>query len=155
MAVEISADKITYDGVNIFDLIYPVGSIYISVNNVNPKTLFGGEWEMLPEGYALWTATSDAGSTIAAGLPNIKGHFYVDISGAGHPLGVGDRTGAFSGGEPTAYYVAAGGAGGRVTFQDNQAYPEFNAHNSNAIYSDDITTVQPPAYKLYVWKRAS
>lgn len=29
---------------DIVDLIYPVGSIYMSVNNTSPSTLFGGTW---------------------------------------------------------------------------------------------------------------
>ena len=30
---------------------YPVGSIHISVDNVNPSALFGGEWELHSEGF--------------------------------------------------------------------------------------------------------
>lgn len=45
-----------------FEKIYPVGSIYISVNPTNPKTLFGiGKWEMLAQGHTLWSITSGVG----------------------------------------------------------------------------------------------
>jgi len=30
---------------DIVNLIYPVGSTYISVSNTSPETLFGGTWE--------------------------------------------------------------------------------------------------------------
>lgn len=37
----------------LIDVIYPVGSIYMSVNNVNPATLFGGEWEQIKDKFLL------------------------------------------------------------------------------------------------------
>lgn len=36
-----------------FDLIYPVGSIYMTLTNINPSTLFGGTWERIAKGKTL------------------------------------------------------------------------------------------------------
>lgn len=47
---------------SVFDKIYPVGSIYISVNNTSPSVLFGGEWEQIQEKFLL-----SAGETHTAG----------------------------------------------------------------------------------------
>ncbi len=35
------------------NFIYPVGSIYMSVNNVEPSTLFGGSWERIKDRFLL------------------------------------------------------------------------------------------------------
>lgn len=44
---------------SIVDAIYPVGSIYMSVNAANPATLFGGTWEQIKGRFLLGTGTPD------------------------------------------------------------------------------------------------
>lgn len=47
-----------------FNKIYPVGSIYMSVNSTNPSTLFGGEWEQIEDRFLLACGTKHSnGST--------------------------------------------------------------------------------------------
>lgn len=57
---------LTWGGKNValLDTVYPVGSIYMSVNSTNPATLFGGKWEQI-QGRFLLAASSayGAGST--------------------------------------------------------------------------------------------
>lgn len=47
---------------NLVDLVYPVGSIYMSVSPTSPDTLFGGTWERIQDRFLL-----AAGSSYAAG----------------------------------------------------------------------------------------
>ena len=42
------------------DLLYPVGSIYMNVSNVNPATLFGGKWEQIKDCFLLASGTTYA-----------------------------------------------------------------------------------------------
>ena len=60
-----SADQVIVDEQHklseIFDLIYPVGSIYLSTNqNINPNVIFGGIWEIVPGRFLLGTGKPNA-----------------------------------------------------------------------------------------------
>lgn len=124
--------------------IYPVGSIYTSVNLATPEAVaavIGGKWERLPTGRVLWGVDSGAGSTIDAGLPNITGDFN----------GVEARrnntsTGVFKNSSVISNSSDDGSSGAR------QFNIHFSAADSNGIYGKS-TTVQPPAYTVYMYKR--
>ena len=46
------------NGKTIFDMVYPVGAIYISINEVSPSVLFGGTWEQIQGGILIGTGDS-------------------------------------------------------------------------------------------------
>ena len=144
---EISGLQSALDGkVTVSDLlskVYPVGSIYLSVNNTSPASFLGGSWAMLPANYALWTATSDAGTTIAAGLPNITGY----LQSCTHDSNPDDGK-LFT----NSNYESANISGSRGYYK--LCRHNFNASKSNSIYGNS-SIVQPPAYKVYAWKRTN
>ena len=147
----------TVDATQLIDLIYPIGSIYMSVTQTSPASFLGGTWTALEEGKALWTTTtaSTGGATIAAGLPNITGFFKVGAVYKSY-WEVMTVSGAFYADEY-----------GNNQNLDNNGYEYrncynlfcFNAQNTNAItktiYKDDCTTVQPPAIRVYAWQRTA
>lgn len=135
---------------SLLELVYPIGSLYMTLNYVNPESFLGGRWVPLPEGFALWTASSGAGDTIAAGLPNITGT-------TGNATSSGSLIAQDAGGFSGAMYLTdiasrkvSDGSSGKY----NGGRIGFNANLSNSIYGNS-TTVQPPAYKVYVWKRTA
>ena len=56
-----------------FDTIYPVGSIYMSINSTDPSLLFGGTWEQIEDTFLL-----SAGSSYTAG--NTGGAASINLS---------------------------------------------------------------------------
>ena len=40
-----------------YNKIYPIGSIYMSINETNPSELFGGEWEQIEDRFLLACGT--------------------------------------------------------------------------------------------------
>ena len=69
MAITITEKRVqdqssAYNIEDIINIIYPVGSIYISVNNTDPSLLFHGTWERIKDRFLLASGdTYSAGST--------------------------------------------------------------------------------------------
>ena len=131
--------------------IYPVGSIYIGTMSTCPIAALFGTWEKKGTGRVLQGSDNNhtAGTTIAAGLPNIKGEFTSAnrVSWGGGNFG-GTATGATTNlGEQGSHLIGNGGS--TCSFRKIG----LNASNSSSIYSDNVSTVQPPAYVVNIWER--
>lgn len=123
----------------ILDNVYPIGSIYMSVNSTNPKNLFGGTWEQI-QGRFLFGMNSSypAGSTggeithkLTQGeMP--KHNHIIYAPNAGGP-DKGAALGFPQVGSPNTWWAVAS-----MTEQtgDNEA------HNN-----------MPPYLSVYIWKR--
>lgn len=85
--------KIESNNSSIVDMIYPVGSIYMSMNNTSPETLFGGTWEKLAGGRCLMNTgflDDDPGGGSISVAPGEKGG-YKDTKLVSHNHGFEHR----------------------------------------------------------------
>ena len=133
--------------------VYPVGSIYLSVNSTSPASLFGGTWEQLKDRFLL-----GAGSAYAAGstggeaahtlsineIPSHAGHLYGNAGGVN---GKGDAKGAWlkeiniNSSLTTSY---------GWNYKNNEYYPVNRSLGGGAAHNN-----MPPYLAVYMWKRVS
>lgn len=116
---------------------------WASNDPTSPASFIGGTWERI-ENCTIWGAsdTHPAGTTVEAGLPNITGTttgLYGEISMAG-------ESGAL-------LSYSSKSKSTRESWETGKQLM-FDASRSNPIYGAS-TTVQPPAYCTYLWRRVA
>ena len=146
------------------DMIYPVGSIYMSVNSTSPASLFGGTWEQLKDRFLLGAGSSyTAGNTGGAATVALKANQLPKITGV-------IESGSGSTGTPTS--PGNGGfrnASGVFTPSRNCHYCYDCSDKSTWTPSDTDAWQQvamsfgnnephnnmPPYLAVYMWKRTA
>lgn len=124
-----------------FDQIYPVGSIYISVNSTTPGSLFGGTWERIQDRFLLASGTTYAnGATGGSATHTLT---VGEMPSHGHNLVFHDGGGSGNSGKGVPFL----GNGDRTTGADPRGvqYTGGNQPHNN----------MPPYLAVYVWKRVS
>lgn len=139
----LDSSSITYNQKKLCDILYPVGSIYLSTNSTSPQTLFGGAWERLKGGF-LYGAVSSYGTGNLGSYTATNNHTLTtdEMPTHNHTL-VNTNDGGYTYGY-TDYSVQYGGAKG---------YAE-NVWTSNVGggkgHSHDI-----PYIAVFMWRRTS
>lgn len=155
-AVEIGGTALVsgHTKAQIVDMIYPVGSIYMSVNRTSPATLFGGTWQRITGRFLL--AGTDSSNSGAAQTPGNTGgaatHTLTKAELPDTELGVKFP---YNGLEYDAYMYQltayTGGGTGIGTFGLNQG----NKLHTEALGSGNSFSIMPPFLSVYVWKRTA
>ena len=136
---------------------HPVGSIYQTISPENPAVTFGGgTWEKIAQDRVLMGAsdTHPAGTTVEAGLPNVKGTFIAALRDGFTDHSANKITGAFYENGITTGEDNYNSISTDVGIPSGGAPFGFDASRSNSIYGRS-TTVQPPAYFTYTWLRTA
>lgn len=137
-------------GKNIFDIIYPIGSIYMSLNATNPGELFGvGTWVQIKDRFLVsagdeFEAESTGGKSVYPLRANIGA---VDAN----PGTLGYITTGVTGLQQArkATYIISGGVTQNSTYW-NHSTPVTDRDASGEVYD---TTILPPYMAVYIWKR--
>ena len=123
----------------LLDLIYPVGFIYMSVNNTSPATLFGGTWTQLKDRFLL-----GAGDTYSNGATGGEASHTLTVNempSHDHSITTTYQTT----GTPSASSTSVQGTNNYLAaYSATQARGGGQAHNN-----------MPPYLVVYMWKRTS
>lgn len=132
--------------INLLNIVYPVGSIYVSTVNVSPASIVGGNWSQVQN--AVLRATTNGG----AGYIGSDTHTMTtdEMPSHTHPINWGWNGGEYSGGSNDWCIVLQNrsqSSGTGTTTDPNNAI----AYSGN---SQAFSIIQR-SYNVYIWYRIS
>lgn len=122
------------------DIVYPIGSIYISVNNSNPQFLFGGKWEQIQDCFLLASGAKYKAGDVGGESEHILTISEMPSHNHNIKLNKGTDDSIFS----SASAEFQGG--------DTNA-PEFNTTYIYSTGGNQPHNNMPPYLTVYMWKR--
>ena len=136
---------------DLIDKTYPVGAIYMSVNNTSPSTLFGGTWVQLTDTFLYASNTADTDSTTSTD------------GEATHTLTTNEMPSHTHSPPSWVHYASSGGNNGnysvtRVTANNGNTYVNLTPQtNKDVGYTGggQAHNNMPPYMKVYMWKRTA
>ena len=135
---------------NLIDIVYPVGSIYMSVNTVSPSVLFGfGVWEKIEDKFLLGCGTTYANGTIGGSAD------AVIVSHSHKPNADGEYIVTSEENTANNTRVEYSASGNRwVDGQPSQS--NFHHRTStNTVGEDGTNKNMPPYLAVNIWKRTA
>ena len=135
----------------IVDVIYPVGSIYISASATSPETLFGGKWEQIKDKFLLSAGdTHPNGETGGAEEQsyNLTHKHVAPIGYNSDSVGGFALNGTVSQSSVGAYRTAT------IAHSGSSASGVTALYTSSTELKGNINTM-PPYLAVFVWKRTA
>ena len=142
--------------------VYPIGSIYMSVNSTNPSELFGGEWERIQDRFLLASGSayangSTGGSarvTLTANQSGLKAHGHGMAHTHNHHHNLNKNFSTGGGGSVDAYVRTANRTTStQYTGYDNTASSKSTTDNNTASNASESHENMPPYLAVYMWER--